>query len=113
MIKRCMAVFALFSATAVAEPRPAPSRPAPKIAGTFGFDVFQPKQKCAKVAGALLTKLTKGYRCTEAGNDGQTGSGVVSVASCTVKKGAGSEYMLFTTAADCNKERETQLANAE
>jgi hypothetical protein len=43
---------------------------------------------------------------------GQTGSGVTSVGECKVKKGPDSEYMLFSSAADCDKERETQLANA-
>jgi hypothetical protein len=79
----------------------------PPIKGTFGFDVTRPKQKCAKVEGALLAKL-KSYTCTKP--DADSASGKPSVASCQAKKGS-SMYMLFATAADCNEERETQLAN--
>jgi hypothetical protein len=106
--------LALIAVPAFAEPSKAPpAPPALKIEGTFGFDVMKPEQKCVKVAGALLAKLNKSYRCAVPDNGGQTGSGVVFVASCMVKKGPQSEYMLFATAADCNTERETQLANAE
>jgi hypothetical protein len=79
----------------------------PAIKGTFGFDVTRPNRKCAKVEGALLTKL-KTYTCTKP--DVDSASGKPWVASCTPKKG-NNMYMLFTTAADCNEERETQLAN--
>lgn len=106
----------LFAASASAEPAKPPPAPAPaaapKVEGTFGFDVMKPKQKCAKVAGALLTKLTRSYDCKLPDNGGQTGSGVQLLTVCTVKKGPQSEYMLFGSAADCNNERETQLANA-
>lgn len=107
MIKRSLAALALIAVPAFAEPPRAP-----KIEGTFGFDVFKPKQKCAKVTGALLTRLSKEYRCTSPDNHGETGSGVTTVATCAAKKKPESEYMLFATPADCNKERETQLANA-
>jgi hypothetical protein len=88
-----------------------PPRPF-KIAGTFGFDVHTPERVCAKVAGALLTRLSKDYRCAPPENGGQTGSGVTSVGTCTPKAKRDSEYMLFATATDCNQEREAQLANA-
>jgi hypothetical protein len=100
------ALCALLAGAALAEPAPPL-----KIAGSFGFDVHRPKQVCAKVAGALLTRLSKDYHCAPPDNGGETGSGVTSVATCTPKVKRESEYMLFATAGDCNKERETQLAN--
>jgi hypothetical protein len=87
-----------------------PPRPF-EIAGTLGFDLPRPQRVCAKVAGALLTRLTKDYRCAPPEDGGQTGSGVTSVGTCTPKAKRDSEYMLFATATD--QERETQLANAE
>ena len=110
MIQRCLVILALLTAPALAEPAK-PAAPGPKIDGTFGFDVMKPKQKCSKVAGPLLARLGKSYHCAAPDNGGQTGSGVTSVATCKAAKGH-SEYMLFSTAADCDKERETQLANA-
>lgn len=110
MVLRSLALVLLLSSTALAEPA---TPAAPVIEGRFGFDVFKPKQKCAKVTGALLARLRSAYRCVVPDNGGQTGSGVVFVASCTVKKGRESELMLFSSAADCEKERETQLLNAE
>ena len=80
------------------------------IEGTFGFDQMSPRtSKCAKVRGALLRKLKKGYVCAppEAG----TASGKPAVAIC--EKAKRSSYLLFTAAADCKEERETQLANGE
>jgi len=93
---------------ALAEPpavTPAPA--APVIKGTFAFDVFKPKRACAKVTGALLTKL-KAYTC--APSETGSASGKPTVATCKAARGQ-SEYMLFATAADCTEERETQLAN--
>lgn len=109
MLLRSVAAVLLLTTTAFAEP----GKPSPAIDGRFAFDVFKPKQKCAKVAGALLARLRGAYRCAAPDNGGETGSGVVTVATCTLKKGSGSEFMLFGSAADCDKERETQLANAE
>lgn len=111
MFQRSLAVLLLLTSSALAEP----AKPAADVVieGRFGFDVLKPKQKCAKVSGALHKKLSTSYRCVAPDNGGETGSGVISTATCTLKKGRGSEYMLFTTADDCNKERETQLANAE
>jgi hypothetical protein len=110
MIKRCLLVLILISPAALAEPaKPPASPPSPKIEGTFGFDVMKSvSTKCAKVTGALLTKLTKDYRC--APPTVQSASGVAVVASCAAKKGD-SSYMLFATNHDCEEERQTQVAN--
>lgn len=81
---------------------------APVIANTFGFDYFKPeKSKCVKITGALLKKLAK-FTCEP---ESGTASGKPAVASCRNKKNT-SGYMLFATLADCQEERETQLANA-
>lgn len=84
---------------------------APAIAGTFGFDWLRPKRsRCAKIEGALLAKLQKGYACGPA--DSGSASGKPIVATCKAKKGE-SEYLLLPTAAACKEERETQLANGD
>jgi hypothetical protein len=91
----------------------APPPSAPAIKDTFGFDYMRPRNsKCTKVSGALLTRLTKNYRC-EPVDDGTTASGKPAVADCKVKKGKPSSFLLFKAVADCKLERETQLANAE
>jgi hypothetical protein len=110
MIKRSLTVLLLLSIPALAEPPTSPPAETPRLDGKFGLDVFRPKQKCAKVAGTLLGKLTKDYRCAPPGNH-TTQSGVVLVAVCTASKGRG-EYLLFNAAADCERERELILANA-
>jgi len=123
MILRSLAVLALIAAPAFAEPAKPPRADAPKadapkaealkIEGTFGFDVMKSERtKCAKVAGALLTKLNKSYRCARPDPDHDTASGIKSFASCKAKKGP-SEYMLFTTLHDCEEERGTQEANGD
>lgn len=118
MILRSLAVLALIAAPALAEPAKPPKADAPKaealkIEGTFAFDVMKSERtKCAKVAGALLTKLNKSYRCTPPDPDHDTASGLKSFASCKAKKGP-SEYMLFTTHHDCEEERQTQEANGD
>jgi len=84
---------------------------APDIKGSFGFDYMKPKSsKCAKVTGALLTKLTKSYTCA-AVDEGSTASGKPGVADCKAKKGT-SQYLLLKTMEDCKLERQTQLDNA-
>jgi hypothetical protein len=103
MIARSLAVLALIATPALAEP----ARPA-KLEGSFAFDVMKPKIKCAKVTGALLTKLNKSYRCGPADSD--TASGVKTVAVCKAKTGD-SQILVFATTADCENERQTQLAN--
>lgn len=103
MIARGLAVLALIATPALAEPAKAP-----KLEGSFAFDVMKPRTKCAKVTGALLTKLSKGYSCGPADSD--TASGVKTAAACKAKSGD-SQFLLFATNADCEKERETQLAN--
>lgn len=106
MLKRCLAALALTAAPAFAEPPKAP-----KIEGTFGFDVIKSETtRCAKVAGALLTKLSKNYRCAAPDGDGKAYSGGAIVATCDAKKGH-SEYLLFTTLHDCEEERLTEVAN--
>lgn len=104
MLTRSVLVLALLAAPAAAD--------TPTIKGTFGFDVFKPKAKCTAVAGALLTRLTKDYTCAKPDDPKSSASGATIVASCTAKKGE-SELLLFVTAKDCTKERETQLANGE
>ncbi len=111
MIGRCLVVVLVLSGLGAAvhaePPAVPPAPPAPALPGTFGFDVFKPRKACTKVTGALLTKL-KAYQCV--GPATNTASGKPTVATCKAKRGR-SEYMLFATAADCNEERETQLAN--
>ena len=103
MIKRSLAVLALAAVPAFAEPAKTP-----KIEGTFGFDVMKSERtKCAKVAGALLTKLTQDYRCKPPKGDGKAYSGGTIIAECKAKKGRGG-YTLFATLHDCEEERQTQ-----
>jgi len=103
MLMRSLAALVLISAPAFAEPAKAP-----RLDGSFAFDVMKPRTKCAKVTGALLTKLSKGYSCGPADTD--TASGGKTVAVCKAKTGD-SQFMLFATNADCENERQTQLAN--
>jgi hypothetical protein len=118
MILRSLAVLALICAPAFAEPARPPKADAPKadalkIEGTFAFDIMKSERtKCAKVAGALLTKLNKSYRCARADPSQETASGIKALANCKAKKGR-SEYMLFTTMHDCEEERGTQEANGD
>lgn len=77
------------------------------IEGTHAFDWLRPdRSRCTKVKGSLLRKLKKSATCRlpEAGS----ASGRPIVAVCRAGK---SEWMLFSTAADCKLERDTQLAN--
>jgi hypothetical protein len=83
---------------------------APAIANTFGFDYMKPKRACKKVSGSLLKKL-KRYTCEKV-EPGSTASGKDAVADCKPAKGSGG-FLLFATQADCNEERETQLANGD
>src|SRR5262249_34029391 len=104
LMLRCSLVVLALAAGAVAAAPP----PAPKIQGTFGFDVMKSERtKCAKVTGALFTRLGKDYRCAPPDGDGKGGSGVPIVASCKAKKGQ-SAYLLFATPLDCETERATQ-----
>jgi hypothetical protein len=103
---KCLLLLAALSSVALADPKSADV----KIENTFGFDTMKPKTKCAKVTGALLKKLTTSYACAAPDGSVGTASGKVQVAGCKAKKGK-SEFMLFATTADCNEERETQLAN--
>lgn len=84
------------------------------VEGKFAFDWHaNPKKvKCQQVKGALLRTLKQRFTC--AADDGTAGSasGVKIEARCKAKKGRG-EYLLFGKLADCKKEHETQLANAE
>jgi hypothetical protein len=109
MIKRCLAVvvLGLLVGPAVAEPsKTKPSNP-PKIEGMFAFNAMKVETaKCAKVTGALLTKLTNNYRCVTPDN-AEGSSGVMITATCKAKK-AESMYLLFANAKDCNAERETE-----
>ena len=84
---------------------------APVLKGTYGWDYMKPKaSKCTKVTATLATKMKK-YDCTVP-DKGSTASGKDAVADCKNKKGDDG-YLFFDKLADCNKERETQLANAE
>jgi hypothetical protein len=73
VIARGLAVLVLIATPALAEPARTPG-----LEGSFTFDVMRPRTKCAKVTGALLTRLSKGYRCGPAESD--TASGVKTVA---------------------------------
>ncbi len=87
-----------------------PAKPALK--DTFGFDYMMPKRsKCVKVTGALLKKLQTKYTCTAPEEPTATASGKPAAAMCEVKKGKPSGYVLFAKLADCQDERETQMAN--
>ncbi len=84
----------------------------PAIKGMVGFDWSRTKQsKCSKVEGALLATLTKSYTCAAPDKSISSASGKPVAATCKAKRGK-SEYLLFASAADCNEERDTQLANA-
>ncbi len=103
MLARSLVVLALITAPALAEPAKEP-----RLEGSFAFDVMKPRAKCAKVTGALLTRLNKSYRCGPA--ESNTASGVKTVAACKAKTGD-SQFLLFATNADCENERQTQIAN--
>jgi hypothetical protein len=103
MLARSLAILALIVAPALAEP----AQPA-KLEGSFAFDVMKPRAKCARVTGALRTRLGTSYRCGPA--ETGTASGVKPVAVCKAKTGD-SQFLLFAAVADCENERETQLAN--
>ena len=111
MIKRCLVVvvLGLLVGPAVAEPSKAKPPNPPKIEGMFGFNSMKVETaKCAKVTGALLTKLTNNYRCVTPDN-AEGSSGVTITATCNAKNGKGeSMYLLFANAKDCNAERETE-----
>lgn len=79
-----------------------------KLAGNYGWDYMKPKTKCAKVTDALVTKMKK-YECTVP-DPGSTASGKDAVADCKNKSGDDG-YLFFAKLADCQKERDTQLAN--
>ena len=105
------------AAPVVADPEPSPptgAEPVPTpIKDTFGFDWMKPKRsKCVKVSGALLTRLKKSYACTPPDDPKASASGKVIIATCQAKKGK-SEYLLLATKAECDEERETQLANGD
>lgn len=106
-MKLAFALAVLFAALpAYADP--------PVIKDTYGFDWLMPqKSKCAKVTGALLTKLTRQYKCVTPEDPTATASGKKQIATCTVIKGKKSEYLLFGSQQDCATEREIQLANGE
>jgi hypothetical protein len=82
----------------------------PAIKNLFTFDVMKPTAKCAKVTGALQTKLTKRYTCLAPDDPTASASGKTMIAECKAKQGE-SMYMVMATAKDCETERATQLAN--
>ena len=84
--------------------------PTPEIKGTYGFNVIKPKTKCQSVTGSLLKTLRK-YSCT-AGEAGSSASGKAIVAECSAKRGS-TKYLLLASKADCEEERQTQLANGD
>lgn len=89
----------------------APAAAGGALEGAFAFDWFKPKKsRCTKVEGALLATLKKGYACGPAESGSASGKPIQAV--CRARKGK-SEYMLFPTAAACEEERETQLANGD
>lgn len=73
----------------------------------FGFNAMKIETaKCAKITGALLTKLTNNYRCVTPDN-AEGSSGVMITATCKANKGE-TLYLLFANAKDCTAERETE-----
>jgi hypothetical protein len=109
MLKTSLAFALTLSVPAVADDA------GPKIVDTFAFQTMAPKKKCAKVTGALKQKLEKNYTCFGPGKDEPgSASGKPIAARCEPKsKKTRGEYLLFATNADCNEERETQLANGD
>jgi hypothetical protein len=79
----------------------------PRIQGAYAFETFRPKaSKCAKVTGALLTKLTKEYDCESMATPGAI------IATCEAKRG-NTAYMVLATAKDCDSARAAAIAAAE
>ncbi len=93
------------TAPAAADPNP------PAIKDAFAFDAMKPKKACAKVTGALLKKIEKSYACAKPSADSASGKPLV--AEGAIKKGSSSTYLVLATKADCEEERETQLANGD
>jgi len=76
----------------------------PTLRGQFAYDRARPAgPRCAKIAGALAKKLET-YSCTASTTFAIAKRGI----ACT--KGT-STYAAFTTAADCDAERDQQYGN--
>lgn len=82
----------------------------PAIKAQFAFDVMKPTTRCAKVTGALLTKLTKSYTCTVPADPTASASGKQMTAQCKANQGE-SSFTVMSTLKDCEDERETMLSN--
>lgn len=83
----------------------------PVIKDGFAWDMMNLKSKCAKVTGALQTKLTgKSYTCAKP-DAGSTASGKPAIALCKTAK-EDSQFIVFAKEADCKAERDTQVENA-
>ena len=109
VIAMCLLLAGAGALAAVPARADAPAAAA--LEGSFAFDWLKPKKsRCTKVEGALLATLKKGYACAPA--DSGSASGKPILLTCRAKRGK-SEYMLFSTAAACAEERETQLANGD
>ena len=99
---RTLLLVAALASTALAD--------TPVIKDKFAFDMMAPKtSKCAKVTGALYSKLTKSYTCKKP-DAGGTASGKPALSLCATKN-EDSQYLVFDKEVDCKAERDTQLAN--
>ncbi|MBK8482243.1 MAG: hypothetical protein IPL40_13930 [Proteobacteria bacterium] len=87
------------------------SPPTSALAAKYAFDWSRiEKSPCQQIKARLLRTLKAKYTCSVATT--RAGSGKPILARCSAKHGR-SEYLVFESAADCNDEREDQLANAE
>ena len=104
---RSLAIVCLAVSLAAADGKPV-------VKNAFAFDWLHPKSsKCAKVTGALDTKLgSKQFTCVAPDGSTGTASGKPLLATCT-ERGKKTEYLVFAKLDDCKAERDTQLANGE
>lgn len=83
----------------------------PAVKDGYAWDQMKLKSSCAKVTGALQTKLTsKAYTCKKP-DAGSTASGKPALALCKTAKDD-SQFIVFEKEADCKAERDTQVENA-
>jgi hypothetical protein len=76
---------------------------------TFDWSKAPDTQKCTQIGPALIAKFTSaGFHC-DLTTQTNTASGVAT-SYCADKS---SQYMIFATRADCEKERTTQAANED
>jgi hypothetical protein len=82
------------------------------LKGRFAFNWRNDpaKEKCVRITDKLLKDFEKSYTC-DARENTDSASGKPSL-RCT-KKDDSRQYLVFKTKADCEEERETQMANGD